>query len=408
MNNSKLSISYSIIIILTIWICILSAYPFTFSQFLPIPSVPVVACLSLFIVSVCLFILNKLKSLPKLFNQVVILQIFGWCLLFLVHRDGTYITRIAFICLAYTMLLLLHNSYRGINGFAKAYDKIMTIMGILGCLTFFLVLVFNISPIFSYINDDGRPGWCYGLTCTNAILGNVIRYSGFFDEPGAMAFWGMYAIILNEIFFKNKFIEKILPIVLAFTFSLAFYIQYAVFFLLFKIKTFGQILLMLLAVLIIGTCIKLTENSEYAIIYEMTLERLEYDEQAGTFKGNNRADLSVNAKRIFLSSPIIGKGPQIMTKVEGMGDNPYENLATDGILGTLVMYLPLLFILLMYNKKNIRYGVIVLMLGYLQRPFHTNLIHIFMLYLFTVLTIMTYTHSTYGKLYKNISNNSYV
>ena len=66
-----------------------------------------------------------------------------------------------------------------------------------------------------------------------------------------------------------------------------------------------------------------------------------------------------------------------------MGDNPYETLATDGIFGTFIIYLPLI-IVLFRNIRHIEFvfAVIIIAAGYMQRPFHLGFLHYIILFTF--------------------------
>ena len=70
-----------------------------------------------------------------------------------------------------------------------------------------------------------------------------------------------------------------------------------------------------------------------------------------------------------------------------MDDNPFEILAKDGIIGLVVTYLPLLVVLLKFSRRNkdVFFAGLILTAGYLQRPFHVNLLHNLMLYGFVIL-----------------------
>ena len=106
--------------------------------------------------------------------------------------------------------------------------------------------------------------------------------------------------------------------------------------------------------------------------------------------GDNRSDLMELAKVEFLKAPWLGVGAQNIEKRElYIADNPYETLANDGIIGTFNIYLPLLVIMLygLRRNKNIFYGALILAMGYLQRPFHVNIIHPMMLYMLFVMTM---------------------
>ena len=274
-------------------------------------------------------------------------------------------------------MICIWNTKESYRKFENTYITFIAILGIGGVIAFFLVLFNMITPLFTYENLDGRIGYFYGFTCTNAQLANVIRYSGVFDEPGAMAFWGMIALVINQFSIQNKKLERIIIICLIFTFSMAYYIQIFFYIIFFKIKSFKGLLWMVSILLIAISAIRLTKDSEFDL-YTPTVMRFEIGDD-GELNGDTRSDSSKIAKIYFIDSPIIGNGPSITTKGEYMADNPFENLATDGILGTFVMYIPLILLLYPYNRQ-IYLGLFIIMLGYLQRPFHQNFMHAFILY----------------------------
>ena len=52
----------------------------------------------------------------------------------------------------------------------------------------------------------------------------ILRIAGFFDEPGTMAFFLVFALLINKVVFNSKKNEILILISGFFTFSLAFYI----------------------------------------------------------------------------------------------------------------------------------------------------------------------------------------
>lgn len=261
-------------------------------------------------------------------------------------------------------------------------------MAIAGCFTFFLVLFFAYTPLFSFVNPDGRSAYCFGPTCSNFYLGNIIRYSGFFDEPGAMAYWGIYALLFNRLFIRNPRLERLLMICLILTLSLAYYIQLSFYILFFKIKNIEKFCIAFLACVVMIGAIYLSKDTQYDV-YKFTFFRLERNDMTGTMQGDNRSDLSEIAKKYFLTAPIMGIGAKKATEIAYMADNPYDILAKDGIVGMIVTYIPLIIVFFTYYKnRTILCVLFILGVGYLQRPFHVDLLHPMMLYLMTILIIM--------------------
>lgn len=211
------------LIYIIVCVCIFTTYPYVFTQFLPIPSVKVMGIIDIFIICSFLLYIGKVQQLPRNFNFIVGFQSLCWILFFLIHHDTIYFTRLFLIIASYLALLLLYNSRGGIVEFAKFYNNIIFWMAAGGTISFFLVLIFNFQPILEFENADTRMVGLYGLTCTNVHYGRFIRYAGFFDEPGAMATWGMYALIINRLFINDMRYENRLILLLTFTFSMSYY-----------------------------------------------------------------------------------------------------------------------------------------------------------------------------------------
>lgn len=381
---------YTIVVFFTIASYLLSSYPIIFCQFLPIPSITIITVLTIGLLAILLIFKRNLTAFIPAFNIVVVVQIATWLFFTLYHSDSSYVTRIVFIVAAYLSLLAIHNCNGGILRFAKLYNYAILMMAVCGMLCFFLVLLFSFQPLFEFQNPDERTAYFFGLTCTNSYYGDVIRYAGFFDEPGAMAYWGVFALLFNRLFFRNSVYEKILIVSLAFTFSLAYYIQLIIYILLMKSLTLKQYILAFIILVTAFFIISEFENSEYGRIYDMTISRMEYDSSDGTLEGDNRSELAVNARKYFEKAPIMGNGARKMGMLEGTraADNPYEILAKDGIIGFLVTYSPLILVLLLkLNNREILFSILILAAGYMQRPFHVNCMHCFMLYMFVLLCL---------------------
>ncbi|MFK2266695.1 hypothetical protein ACIXMO_15990 [Bacteroides fragilis] len=111
-------------------------------------------------------------------------------------------------------------------------------MGVGGTLTFFLHLLGLITPIFR-VEYGSDISYFLGLTTTNVFFDSegirVIRYAGFFDEPGTFSLFSIFALILNKVYFNDKNKELLLILVTIFTFSIAFYVTIFFYFLFFYV-----------------------------------------------------------------------------------------------------------------------------------------------------------------------------
>lgn len=374
-------------IILLLLVC--STYPFVFCQFLPLPSITLIGSGGFLLLSILILYKRRIVGFPYCFNIVFFIQQLTWAFYSVYHSDSSYVTRMVFLIVAYLALLLVYNhSSKGIWNFLNVYRWLILSFAVGGTVCFFLVLFDIIIPLFEYSNVDGRVAYCYGLTCSNFVMGNIMRYSGYFDEPGAMAYWGIFALLFNRLFVGNNKYEKILMTCLAFTLSMAYYIQLCFFVLFVKNKLKAFITLGVLFVVVIWGVTQ-TKDTEFDI-YHYTVNRFEINERTGEIAGDNRSDLAQLAKEQFLMFPILGVGAKNMEQIGYMADNPYEILAKDGLIGEIVTYLPLLLIVLCgIKRRNLYYvyAALILFIGYQQRPFHVDLIHPIMLYLFTILVI---------------------
>ena len=378
-------IGYSNIIVVLMQLCM---YPYLFFYFFGGPSHTEVAVV--FFVIILLFCIgksNKRRRVHSAIASIMIIQSIVWLLYFVNYNDTSYLVRIFFISLTYLALLLMQKD-DSVVSFSRLYSYIIAIQGVLGVLAFILIFASIISPIATMsFNDYGDSYEFYGITFVKVHIGNFARINGFFDEPGAFAFWGMFALIFNKLFFDNRKLEIIIIISLLVTFSSAYFILLPIYFLWFygnRIKSM-LLLLIVLAPLLFFSAKFLSSNEGFL---KYTVERFQGGEIEST-----RFDQAEYTKKIFVKSPIFGIGAENLDGTFGTmsSDNPYEILAKDGIFGLIITYLPLFYIAIRFGRrKDILGPIIILSLNYMQRPFHINEMHYFMLYLFCFLVLLKY------------------
>lgn len=361
-------------------------YPFVFNRIIGLQDESII--LIVFLSLLGAFFLrypNINKTVPPLLVRCVVIQSVLWVGYFFIHGDSSYIVRLLMIAISILAIHLLVTKGK-LFKFVSCYNSIVCIMAILGFPIFFLYAMGLISPIAEFTNIDGRSLYFFGPTCSNAITAGICRVAGFFDEPGAFAFWGIIALLFNKLYFKNKVIEFCLIIGLLTTLSAAYFVQLMMYILLFYGGKLKNLLIMVLILGTIGviTYKKLGDNAQLAY---MTVERFE-----GGHIRSARDELTKNAKVIFKSNPILGVGAKELEERGYFADNPYEILAKDGIIGLIVTYLPLLAIAIRYGRKHkdLLLAIIILAAGYLQRPFHINVLHYLILYLFVTLAYYSY------------------
>ncbi len=399
------------IVILILLFTLFCSYPYVFNRFVGLPSSTVVWVISFLIMTMLLFVLVSKKTtnrhisndepqkIPKEFIAVCVLQSIIWFFYASYHGDSAYITRIFFILYSFVAISALQKSI-GVSAFIKTNNYIIQWQVILGVLAFFLIFFGILGPVITFDNEDGREAYFYGLTCSNAVYGNVARIAGFFDEPGALAAWGMYALIFNKLFIGNKIVEYFLLFGLISTLSLAYFAQVALYILFFYRKNTKVIIpVTILLALIFVLIYKQGSDSE---MYLRTFERVDM-----AINGKTNRDVMVdNAKYAFMQNPAFGIGASNADKFDSLTDNPYETLATDGVIGTIFIYLPLIVALLVCKlNKRVLAAIVVLAVGYLQRPFHISPMHYLHIYCFLYLTIVYYA-PRYRRSTLRVNNNS--
>lgn len=362
----------------------LATYPYVFHILFNLPSDNVIDSIFFIVFFALCLIVNKKGVVPSSVIKLMAIQSFFWLLYSIVFYDTSYLVRIFLIILTYLCISLLCK-YKDVVRYAKVNTAIFAIQGVLGVVGFILVYINVLQPILTYYYSEFRYLNWYVITCSNATIGNFIRVGGFFDEPGAFAFWGVFALVINKITIDNRKMEIVILISLLFTFSAAYFIilpLYLLFFYHSKIKTFAIVLLVLVPVIFIAFNSLSSDDNFMAL----TMERF----SGGEIK-SSRYELADHTKEIFLKSPVFGVGAKELEKDTLTTDNPYEVLAKDGVLGFVITYLPLIYLLLRFRRKpEVLYSSTILFIDYMQRPFHINELHFFMLYFYCTVLVLKY------------------
>lgn len=259
-------------------------------------------------------------------------------------------------------------------GFIKTYNLWLVFQVVAGSIGFLLVLSGILHPIFEFREMDMRPGYFFGLFTTNTYFDGLVRNAGFYDEPGALAFWGMQALLINKLFIKNKKIELLLIFGLISTLSLAYFIQVAIYIYFFykkeRRRLLPYIIAFMLAIILVSTFSEQINDAVFG--------RLEYNEDTGTIAGDNRTVLMERCWRIFCDYPILGLGAsdlvsQAKSTYGFVGANFFYNWAADGIVGFIITYLPLFYIISLGRYDRKFYVVsLIMFIGFLQRPYDST------------------------------------
>lgn len=382
-------------------IVLLSSYPYIFECLFPIPPIQITGPF-FFLIFFIIYLSVPQKStdiFPSFILISFIIQGFIWLFYSILHSDTTYITRIFYVLWTYIMIYVMVR-YKAVATFVKYNNVFIAIQAGLSLVAFVLILSNILKPVLMYKLTNGQDGYCYLISCSNLAGDGFIRAAGYFDEPGALAFWGIYALVFNKLFYDNKNIEYVLLIGLFSTLSAAFFVQAFMYIVFFKITNIKKsIIPLLLMATIIGY--GWTNFSDNDIVSKYTIERF----QDGQIR-SIRYELAEKAKKTFLENPVFGIGGKKLNEGEYMDDNQYEILAKDGVVGFIATYIPLFLVMIKCRRKEFILGAIIILAGYYQRPFHMNLIHFLNLYLFCILGFYKYSKVNYATVKQGNYNNN--
>lgn len=384
-------IKISTIYLILIWLMITSVAPFTFFLMKWHPY----KLLTFFLLALFLFLLffhRKIKLGDTDILFIWIIQITYFFILLTSHADISYFNLIIQNITIIIVYLIVVNKV-GVEKFSKSIIWIITIIAFLGSIAFFLGLL-RFAPLSTFTNPDGRAAFNFGITFTNSmyVFDNryIIRYAGFFDEPGTMAFYIVHAIILNKVLIDNKKFEFILIILGIFTMSLAFIVTVVLYYILFYFKKqyLSRIIIGFLIIFGLLFYIESIKNDSDTAnrIYLLTTGRIKalisgVDESDAVI-ADNRSDLAENALLVFKNNPLLGIGLGVASDYPYMGANIVSVFAYHGFLGGFItMLLFIFFGFRIFSFENFTLNIktigfkcsIVLVSVYLQRPDITGL-----------------------------------
>lgn len=343
------------------------------------------------------FIFKKHKlNIPNYLYLVVFMQFLGLVFTNIAKGESVPFGQMLLKFTALMMVVYL-SATCGLISFFKKYNRWIFLMALGGAISLVLMWAGMLEPLYPFIDlADESTMYNYGITFAQYVDASVYRPAGFFDEPGALASWGMYAILLNRAFVKDGKIEILIIACLFATMSFGFFLQLTVFVFLFLLtgmkrnKLIRNILFIVIVLAVVITTLSGLKGTQYDSIYEKTIGRFENISQerkahgGGVLFVDNRKEYTEAAIKEFSENPLFG------TKKKNIevGNNIYEPLALYGIIGTFFLYFPFIFLFFKAFKDKDSVMIkcmIVMLLGFLHRPFHNNLLSHFIIYSFIVL-----------------------
>jgi len=360
--------------LLLLWITLTSTAPFIFYSW-PGHPYKLLTLAGIGIMTVQILLKKRDRIFDFKIFSIIILQIIYYVYISFYHDDYSNLN-LCVQLVSFFIIITYINAFVGFKTFVKSYINITLVTAIGGVLIFLIHAFIGVKPLFSVDYSASGTSYFLWLTTTNVyydVTGiRFIRYSGFFDEPGAFGLYSFFAIVLNKIYFKNAKKELWLILLTMFTLSLAFYISMVLYFLFFYVNKSNLKYIVFLFLGISTMYIYLSSNLEdetTKMIYDSTFKRFEINDSG--LAENNRSDLSDNDKKVFFKYPLLGSGT---TKEKISGSNLYSILASYGIFGSLFYYAFLLYFIFQITLMSFKHFLfylkilILILLNFYSRP----------------------------------------
>lgn len=358
-----------------VWMTLTSTFPFIFYTW-PFHPYKLLTFVCLLVMVFLLIVCKGQFSISRNIVYVFTLQIVYYLIIsltFFVFDTYNLVIQIVSCLVIFAYI----KQYISFPLFAKSYILLMIYMGIGGVITFFLHALIGLNPLFEIQYSASGISYFLGLTTTNVYYNldslRIIRFSGFFDEPGAFALYSIFALVLNKIYFDNRRYETLLIATTLFTFSMAYYVIISVYFILFytKIEFVKYYIIIVSVIALLGLYLNNYSGDNKTIEYleRFTFDRFETSDD-GLLKGDNRVDAQKMDKEVFANNLLWG----IVDSTKLGGNNVYTILARFGAFGSFFYYLLVFYfvylILKLPRKQRMSYLklLFIILLNLFHRP----------------------------------------
>lgn len=263
----------------------------------------------------------------------------------------------------------------------QVIDKTVTIATgliiilLIGAVIGLVLALSGTSPLFDFPNPDTRPNYFFYTTLTNSFIGDLIRPSGIYDEPGALSFYVCAVAVMRHMLGKDNKITWAILLLGFVTLSLAHLIYVLFHFLAERITTKNIKAFFLISIFSVSVVYLAGFNT---ILEDKLFQRLVVSEDTGTIEGDNRSFRMINAINLMSESPKIvffGADPscrfdyqQCKQLFPPIGENPLAPMFINGFFVTWPYYISLIVFFLspVFGKKYfVVFGFGLLLL---QRP----------------------------------------
>ncbi len=314
----------------------------------------------------------------------------SFTILFFYHKHPIYISYLIQFCAVFFILVYI-DTFKLYGGYIKAYLAILLITGIGGVIGFFIAM--SGQEPFLEIQSPRRLLYSYYFTLTPVYMDfgsfKLIRFSGYFDEPGKFAYYhlfGLYYAYLNN--YSKRFLFFFAAIGM-FTTSLAYIISILVVFAIYLFQVYKislkralfifMTLFMLYALFNINTIYKsdMTDNIAWFVSSRLSFDFSSGSDEARLIVGDNRTANLIYSYGVFKENPIFGYDKfKPGYETDRMIANAMAYFAQHGIVGVMALYFMLGYLIVYVLTKNHRMSVYVILflilLNFYQRPYFSS------------------------------------
>ncbi len=242
----------------------------------------------------------------------------------------------------------------------------------------FLFVVHGGEAFASIQNPDGRINFFYLTTFSNWRVGDSIRPSGVFDEPGTLSFLLCALAALRRIYGRNEKTSLALLILGLVTFSMT----HIAFLILFVFSRYDRRFLHNLAVFL-AICAGVTLVYFFLLkapIDDAIMWKFKYQPETHTIAGDNRGEqVQLAHSKLSMRSFLWGLDPLGITKVHAftekygpMTANPMGPLLTSGIFVSFPYYFFLLWVAWQGIRRRENWTYLAVVVLFLPRPYVTS------------------------------------
>jgi hypothetical protein len=281
---------------------------------------------------------------------------------------------------------------------------------LIGAIIGFVLALNGVQPLFEIANSNGKPNYFFYTTFSTIRWGNVIRPSGFYDEPGAFSFIICAVSALRHLRGRDTRVTWLMLGMGFITLSLA-HLVYVLLHVLaerLRFRNVVGIVATLLPVMLLAGYLGGVEILEKRLFSRATIT------ESGELVGDNRSWRMVNAAEHLGAHPksiLFGADPSCRfeqdickKKFPLMGENPISPLVSNGIFISWPYYLTLaiLFIAPLFGRKFIvsfAFGALLL-----QRPYMLGIGYSLIGLLVVATTIEGIVANRYGGRFLVVAN----